>query len=183
MTTCFYQIAGYVLFFSSRLSFSAISLSSYRNGLLILMKLLARVCNKIILILGYHFSLLSSFPFFLVLFKYELRAIMNYFASIKEFLTQHKQVRNETAEDFLDLLKAWENLCKKYINGDKDASVNRRKENSRKNNSNKKKSSSSSDEEEYEVWKLVDICYGDPYNHGNRGLRFKVLVTSHFDTS
>ncbi|XP_078173735.1 DNA (cytosine-5)-methyltransferase CMT2-like isoform X2 [Carex rostrata] len=84
------------------------------------------------------------------------------------------RVRNETAEDFLDLLKAWENLCKKYINGDKDASVNRRKENSRKNNSNKKKSSSSSDEEEYEVWKLVDICYGDPNNHGNRGLHFKV---------
>lgn len=97
--------------------------------------------------------------------------------------TEHKQVRNETAEDFLDLLKAWENLCKKYINGDRDVSVKRRKENSRKNNSNKNKSSSSSDGEEYEVWKLVDICYGDPNNHGNRGLHFKVLITSHLDTS
>lgn len=84
------------------------------------------------------------------------------------------------AEDFLDLLKAWEKLCKKYLNDDKDTSVKRRKEDSRKSNSDKKKSSSSSDEEEYEVWKFVDICYGDPNSNGNRGLYFKVLITLHF---
>jgi hypothetical protein len=81
------------------------------------------------------------------------------------------------AEDFLDLIKAWEKLCQKYLNGDRDASVKRRKGNSRTSNFNKRNSFSSLDEEEYEVWKLVDICYGDPNNIGNRGLHFKVLIT------
>lgn len=33
---------------------------------------------------------------------------------------------------------------------------------------------SSMDSEEFEVSRLVDICYGDPANVGKRGLKFKV---------
>lgn len=29
---------------------------------------------------------------------------------------------------------------------------------------------------EYEVDKLVDICYGDPTETGKRGLKFKVII-------
>lgn len=36
-----------------------------------------------------------------------------------------------------------------------------------------------SDSEEYEVEKLVDICYGDPDKTGKNGLKFKVCPMLH----
>ncbi|KAL5973615.1 hypothetical protein ACLOJK_030268 [Asimina triloba] len=86
------------------------------------------------------------------------------------------QVRNETAEDFLDLLKAWEKLCKKYsVN-----SVSQQRKSTRGFSSmNDRKINSHGDKipaGEYDVLKLVDICYGDPCEVGKRGLRFKVLA-------
>ncbi|XP_072992889.1 DNA (cytosine-5)-methyltransferase CMT3-like [Typha latifolia] len=83
------------------------------------------------------------------------------------------EVRNEKAEDFLALLKEWDNLCRKY--------------NVRRNNmsaSHESESASSDDDDvddssgvpsgEFEVGKLVGICYDDPHNIGKVGLKFKV---------
>ncbi|KAL4565096.1 hypothetical protein LXL04_029180 [Taraxacum kok-saghyz] len=75
------------------------------------------------------------------------------------------QVRHITAVDFLQLLKEWEKLCKKYVFSDP----------------NKEISNESFVEDdgvvapgEYEVSSLVDICYGDPSSTGQEGLKFKV---------
>ncbi|XP_059646442.1 putative DNA (cytosine-5)-methyltransferase CMT1 [Cornus florida] len=77
------------------------------------------------------------------------------------------EVRNEAAEDFLHLLKDWEKLCQEFPVDFKQDSLD-------------------SDEDddaadalkvphgEFEVRKLVAICYGDPNNVSKRGLYFKV---------
>ncbi|KAG6382774.1 hypothetical protein SASPL_157516 [Salvia splendens] len=52
--------------------------------------------------------------------------------------------RNEAAEDFFDLLKEWDRICRKY------------------------------GKYEQKELRLVDICYGDPSDSGKRGLKFKV---------
>ncbi|XP_006282433.2 DNA (cytosine-5)-methyltransferase CMT2 isoform X1 [Capsella rubella] len=86
------------------------------------------------------------------------------------------QVRNDAAGDFLLLLKEWDRLCKRYVFNNN----NQRTDTLRSVNSTKEKSKSSSsgdddsDTEEYEVEKLVDICYGDPDKTGKSGLKFKV---------
>ncbi|KAL6955719.1 DNA (cytosine-5-)-methyltransferase [Sarracenia purpurea var. burkii] len=84
------------------------------------------------------------------------------------------QVRNETADDFLELLKGWEKLCQWYVFNNLDQTQKSRAENTRKVKSS---SNSPSDVEipagEYEVLHLVDICYGDPSKMGKRGLKFK----------
>ncbi|XP_050230866.1 DNA (cytosine-5)-methyltransferase CMT2-like isoform X2 [Mercurialis annua] len=83
-------------------------------------------------------------------------------------------IRNEAAEDFLELLKQWEKLCKKYALKDVE-----RMHQSRSNTSSSVKEPDSLDDVnttpgEYEVSRLVDICYGDPNDTGKRGLHFKV---------
>ncbi|KAJ4912647.1 DNA (cytosine-5)-methyltransferase CMT2 [Raphanus sativus] len=89
----------------------------------------------------------------------------------------HTQVRNDSAGDFLLLLKEWDKLCKRYVcnDGDGQTTVTLNPENSTKETS---ESSSSTDDDsepdEYEVEKLVDICYGDPDKSGESGLKFKV---------
>lgn len=78
-------------------------------------------------------------------------------------------VRNESAEDFLDLLKQWENLCKTYI-CDIERTVKCALEEPLDVSQSDKEESTG----EYEVSHLVDICYGDPDERGKRGLHFKV---------
>ncbi|XP_015575099.1 DNA (cytosine-5)-methyltransferase CMT2 isoform X2 [Ricinus communis] len=84
-------------------------------------------------------------------------------------------VRNEAAEDFLELLKVWEKLCKRYAVKDIKSMQQSRSIASRVAEEN---DNSLSDNDitpgEYEVSKLVDLCYGDPDNIGKRGLKFKV---------
>ncbi|XP_062179243.1 DNA (cytosine-5)-methyltransferase CMT2-like isoform X2 [Phragmites australis] len=81
------------------------------------------------------------------------------------------RVRNETTDDFLELLKEWEKLCKTYVKlrskvkGHSDVSTQ---------SSNETPDGSTVPPEEFEVWKLVDICFGDPNNVRKRGLYFKV---------
>ncbi|XP_057971701.1 DNA (cytosine-5)-methyltransferase CMT2-like isoform X2 [Malania oleifera] len=75
-------------------------------------------------------------------------------------------VRNESAEDFLHLLKEWDKLCKRF--GTKNV------EKVTRSNSKISRASQDSNSGEYEVSSLVDICYGDPTNTGKRGLKFKV---------
>ncbi|XP_020113007.1 DNA (cytosine-5)-methyltransferase CMT2-like isoform X2 [Ananas comosus] len=95
-------------------------------------------------------------------------------AACKSLKLNHPEtlVRNETAVDFLDLLKAWEKLCEKYVRHGKAKSSNSNVRAPRKDNGDD--SSSSESDEEFVVSKLVDICYGDPTNVGKRGLKFKV---------
>ncbi|KAK9272088.1 hypothetical protein L1049_002457 [Liquidambar formosana] len=85
------------------------------------------------------------------------------------------QIRNESAEDFLDLLKEWDTLCKQY--GVKDVGETP-KSKSRFLREAQENLYSKNDEKipsgEYEVASLVDICYGDPSDTGERGLKFQV---------
>ncbi|KAK7346247.1 hypothetical protein VNO80_20762 [Phaseolus coccineus] len=79
-------------------------------------------------------------------------------------------VRNESAEDFLELLKEWEKLCKRY-----NTNVAERKLPCRSNYSGAKEQEvRDTSATEFEVSKLVDICFGDPNETGNRGLYLKV---------
>ncbi|KAJ8774118.1 hypothetical protein K2173_009549 [Erythroxylum novogranatense] len=78
-------------------------------------------------------------------------------------------VRNEAAEDFLQLLKEWEKLCKRYVISDSGKSRTLRS-----GNKNRKSLNGTGDPDELEVARLVDICYGDPDKTGKHGLKFKV---------
>ncbi|KAE8727433.1 DNA (cytosine-5)-methyltransferase CMT2 [Hibiscus syriacus] len=82
--------------------------------------------------------------------------------------------RNEAADDFLQLLKEWEKLCKRYVvhNVEKTYPSRSRTSEAVADNDRPEKVADSSDE--LEVSGLVDICYGDPCNTGKRGLKFKV---------
>lgn len=84
------------------------------------------------------------------------------------------QVRNETGMDFLDLVKSWEKLCKKYLIDHPIKKTNSNIKTLRKTVELRNQHSSDIPEDEFEVLKLVDICYGDPADTGNRGLHFKV---------
>ncbi|XP_028783969.1 DNA (cytosine-5)-methyltransferase CMT2 [Neltuma alba] len=82
-------------------------------------------------------------------------------------------VRNESAEEFLELLKEWEKLCKRYKVNDAERTVLLRSTRSEE----KMQRDSQADSippDELEVSRLVDICYGDPSETGKRGLYFKV---------
>ncbi|KAK2972840.1 hypothetical protein RJ640_028368 [Escallonia rubra] len=83
-------------------------------------------------------------------------------------------VRNESAEDFLDLLKEWDKLCKRYAPRD----VNTRERNSRVMRVADKDADSKTNYQnpmgEYEVASLVDICYGITSETSTRRLKFRV---------
>lgn len=80
------------------------------------------------------------------------------------------QVRNDSAGDFLLLLKEWDILCKRYVSNNGLNPENSTRETSESSSS----TDDDSEPEEYEVEKLVDICYGDPDKSGESGLKFKV---------
>lgn len=84
-------------------------------------------------------------------------------------------VRNEAAEDFLELLKEWQKLCKRYAVNDVGRT---HKSRSMASSMSKQNKNSSNDDDiapgEYEVARLVDICYGKTDKRGKRGLKFKV---------
>ncbi|KAF3642124.1 DNA (cytosine-5)-methyltransferase CMT2 [Capsicum annuum] len=84
-------------------------------------------------------------------------------------------VRNEGVEDFLELLKRWEDLIQLYGCSDFKTSSNGEvddREEGENNDDSEADSNASSGE--YEVLKLVDICYGDPNDEGKSGLHFQV---------
>ncbi|KAL8138442.1 hypothetical protein V2J09_004443, partial [Rumex salicifolius] len=81
------------------------------------------------------------------------------------------QVRHGNAEDFLELLKQWEKLCKIYVLDDgKKRHLPTRKSAAE----DIQDGDSVSDDVEFEVERLLDICYGDPDKSGKKGLKFKV---------
>ncbi|KQK22267.1 hypothetical protein BRADI_1g66167v3 [Brachypodium distachyon] len=80
------------------------------------------------------------------------------------------RVRNETTNDFLLLLKEWQKLCKKYV----EQSEVKDHADGLTETINEIPDDSVDPTEELEVWKLVDICFGDPNGIENHCLHFKV---------
>lgn len=71
------------------------------------------------------------------------------------------QVRNEAAEDFLSLLKEWEKLCKDFgLVGSQRAEDSGSK--SEESDSEEIEEDRDPNDGEFEVAKLIAVCYGDP---------------------
>ncbi|KAF5754366.1 putative DNA (cytosine-5-)-methyltransferase [Helianthus annuus] len=77
------------------------------------------------------------------------------------------QIRNESASDFLDLIKEWDKLCKKYP-------VKKRTQHVPPDDVIPSKEHNVVPKDEYEVEKVVDICYSELGGSSKRGLKFKV---------
>ncbi|XP_043691598.1 DNA (cytosine-5)-methyltransferase CMT3-like [Telopea speciosissima] len=78
------------------------------------------------------------------------------------------EVRNESAEDFLQLLKEWEKLCKKFsLCGKEKMLIIDEADDEDEDGSMVPKG-------EFEVGKLLAICFGDPNECKQKGLYFKV---------
>ncbi|GFY80737.1 transmembrane/coiled-coil protein [Actinidia rufa] len=85
------------------------------------------------------------------------------------------EVRNEGAEDFLSLLKEWEKLCKEYeLVGSCRTEDSSFEENIIQNEEEEDDDGFSVQPGEFEVGKLLAVCYGDPNEVHKRGLYFKV---------
>nr|XP_051181909.1 DNA (cytosine-5)-methyltransferase CMT2-like isoform X20 [Lolium perenne]XP_051181910.1 DNA (cytosine-5)-methyltransferase CMT2-like isoform X21 [Lolium perenne] len=99
-------------------------------------------------------------------------AVDNDEVACESFRLNHPEtrVRNETTDDFLELLKEWQKLCKEYVR----QSEVKDQADALTESSNGIPDESSVPPEELEVWKLVDICYGDLNNVRKRCLYFKV---------
>ncbi|CAL5188227.1 unnamed protein product [Lathyrus oleraceus] len=87
-------------------------------------------------------------------------------------------VRNEPAEDFLSLLKEWAKLHDEFVlkssektdsNVDADENVKDEPEDIKD-----EAADDSSDSEEFEVERLLAVCYGDPNSDNKPGVYFKV---------
>lgn len=91
------------------------------------------------------------------------------------------QVRNESAENFLNLIKAWAKLCEEFSlvgSEQSDSDPNMDEDEDEVDNEagvvKNEESETQSDNEEFEVEKLLAICYGDPNEIKKPGLYFKV---------
>ncbi|GAB4858193.1 hypothetical protein Ancab_009590 [Ancistrocladus abbreviatus] len=85
------------------------------------------------------------------------------------------QIRNESAEDFLNLLKEWEKLCKRYAIDHVGRATNSCSgvlRGAPRDTNLRTKYKITSDE--YEVASIIDICYGDPCDTGKHGVYFLV---------
>nr|XP_043636001.1 DNA (cytosine-5)-methyltransferase 1-like [Erigeron canadensis] len=93
-------------------------------------------------------------------------------------------VRNESAENFLQLLKEWEKLCHKFslVRGS-DSQLGRDPVSVEIDETHveddETDDDSELDEEVYEVEKILSIMYGDPKENGNPGLYFKIRWKSY----
>lgn len=71
-------------------------------------------------------------------------------------------------------MKEWDRICRKYGKYEQKelrSKIVREADNVKKSELNQESSC------EYEVARLVDICYGDPSDSGKRGLKFKVQLS------
>ncbi|KAH9740806.1 DNA (cytosine-5)-methyltransferase CMT3 [Citrus sinensis] len=90
------------------------------------------------------------------------------------------EVRNESAEDFLTLLREWEKLCISFsLIARKDPqqqlySFNDDGESEEDDDNGNVEDESEDDSEIFEVEKILKICYGDPKEIKKRGLYLKV---------
>lgn len=91
------------------------------------------------------------------------------------------QVRNESAESFLSLLKEWQKLCsyfalvenkvshEKYVDLFSEVDEDDAEE-------VKEDGTDDEDDEIFEVSKILAVCYGDPNKKKEQGLYFKVVL-------
>ena len=87
----------------------------------------------------------------------------------------NNQVRNEPAEDFLNLIKAWAKLCEEFaLLGSERSDSDPDMDEDENEAVQKEESGNQSDLEEFEVEKLLAVCYGDPNGVKKPGLYFKV---------
>ncbi|XP_074292605.1 DNA (cytosine-5)-methyltransferase CMT3-like [Silene latifolia] len=88
------------------------------------------------------------------------------------------EVRNETVDDFLTLLKEWKRLCASYKlieSGDTHEIVDAmRVEDGEDDAEDESEEEDGDNEEVYEVEQIVGICYGDPKDNNKAGLYLKV---------
>ncbi|KAL6982395.1 DNA (cytosine-5)-methyltransferase cmt3 [Sarracenia purpurea var. burkii] len=86
------------------------------------------------------------------------------------------QVRNESAEDFLSLLKEWKKLCVSFsLIGNEDSKLcNVDHPSIEDDEGQDDDNDGESDVEVFEVEKVLAICYGDPNENQKRGLHFKI---------
>ncbi|KAL5765204.1 hypothetical protein ACOSQ2_017798 [Xanthoceras sorbifolium] len=102
------------------------------------------------------------------------------------------EVRNESAEDFLSLLKEWEKLCGSLSliknrdsqqevtyfsitnDGEDDDDDDDDGDDDSDDHRDDDDGSGDNDSEVFEVKKILQICFGDPNESGERGLYFKV---------
>ncbi|KAL5540374.1 hypothetical protein UlMin_041226, partial [Ulmus minor] len=93
------------------------------------------------------------------------------------------EVRNEAADDFLALLKEWATLCMNFKllkseQSEEESLVQSDEvgegEGDKEENGNDDDDSSAPSDGEFEVEKLLAICFGDPNEAKNPGLYFKV---------
>lgn len=77
-------------------------------------------------------------------------------------------------------MKGWEKLCQWYVLSNLDTTHECRAEDTTEVKINEYSPSDvKSRAGEYEVLRLVDICYGDTGKRGKRGLKFKVPPIVH----
>ncbi|CAL0332504.1 unnamed protein product [Lupinus luteus] len=88
------------------------------------------------------------------------------------------EVRNETAENFLSLLKEWEKLCSYFslvnYTVPHEQFVNLFKVDEDDDNGAEEENDDNDDEEVFEVSEVLSVCYGDPIGKKEQGLHFKV---------
>ncbi|PSR86881.1 DNA (cytosine-5)-methyltransferase [Actinidia chinensis var. chinensis] len=87
------------------------------------------------------------------------------------------EVRNETAEDFLSLLKEWKELCvsSSLIRNEASQQLDTKSTSGVDDDNDDDHDSVDEDESEvFEVEKVLGICYGDPKGNSKRGLYFKI---------
>ncbi|KAK9096007.1 hypothetical protein Sjap_021504 [Stephania japonica] len=84
------------------------------------------------------------------------------------------QVRNEPADEFLTLLKEWERLCKEFSLLGTETSKKRFTSTTCLDDNETVEDDSKVPSGEFEVGRLVGICFGDPNNTRKEKLHFKV---------
>ncbi|KAL2540844.1 DNA (cytosine-5)-methyltransferase CMT3 [Abeliophyllum distichum] len=84
------------------------------------------------------------------------------------------QVRNESAEDFLNLLKEWEKLCASHLSTETSGPVHEHGDSKSMENDESDDNGDESESEIFEVAEILSICYGDPNKTGKSALYFKI---------
>lgn len=86
-------------------------------------------------------------------------------------------MRNESAEDFLSLLKEWEKLCIAHLSPISEMAEGnpKRWEDEEEGENNEEDDADVDDSEVFEVEEILSISYGDPNDNGKSELHFKVL--------
>lgn len=82
------------------------------------------------------------------------------------------EVRNESAEDFLCLLKEWDKLCASYLSTTESNGSTQKEDEG--DNDSKEDGNDGDDGEIYEVEEILTICYGDPNEIKKPALYFKI---------